>query len=73
MTNTKSFIETGKTAAQRFGAGVAGVLALIIGCLLLSAFATLGLAILGIGAVVTILALAIGALSPDRETPAETA
>jgi len=71
MTNTKSFIETGKMAAHRFGAGVAGALALIMGCLLLSAFATLGLAILGIGAVVTVLTLAIGALAPAKDTPVE--
>ncbi|ASP34024.1 hypothetical protein [Labrenzia sp. VG12] len=73
MTTLNSVLETSKMAAQRFGAGVAGVLALIAGCLLLSAFATLGLAILGIGAVVTVLTLAISALSPMKEPQAEAA
>lgn len=73
MTTVKSVLETSKLTARRFGAGAAGILALFAGCLLLSAFATLGLAILGIGAVVTVLTLAIGALSPAGQPPAEAA
>ncbi|WP_298962715.1 hypothetical protein [uncultured Roseibium sp.] len=72
MKTMNSYLETGKTALRRCGAALAGIVGLVAGGLLVSAFATLGLAIIGIGAVAMSILLAASALAPEEDKKVTT-
>ncbi|WP_298985448.1 hypothetical protein [uncultured Roseibium sp.] len=72
MKTMNSYLETGKTALRRCGAALAGIAGLVAGGLLVSAFATLGLAIIGIGAVAMSILLAASALAPEEDKKVTT-
>lgn len=73
MNRMNSVFETGKSAARQFGTVVAGFFGLLAACLLVSAFATLGLAALGVGVLVMTVTLVANALASagnaDPATP----
>ncbi|WP_305987342.1 hypothetical protein [Roseibium sp. MMSF_3544] len=73
MNHLKSIGATCKQGIRRFGAAIAGFFALVAGCLVLSAFATLGLAVLGVGAVAMTTAVLIGRMSPNADREAVSA